>query len=130
MKARTPAMNIGSEYIGTSTSRALSLHTQRGSNAHTANLILFTLSLKLKLCRVNVTISSMIFKVQGDSKETSYSKKIKVQFRTGVGKLFTRRARFGKTVEAAGRTLIGKQGADLFLSPFFFFLEITVHVRI
>ena len=57
----------------------------------------------------------MIFKVQGDSKETSYSKKIKVQFRTRVGKLFTRRARFGKTVEAAGRTLIGKQGADLFL---------------
>ena len=36
----------------------------------------------------------------------------------GVGKLFTRRARFGKTVEAAGRTLIGKQGEDLF---FFFF---------
>ena len=34
--------------------------------------------------------------------------------RTGVGKLFTRRARFAKTVEAAGRTLIGKQGEDLF----------------
>ena len=33
-------------------------------------------------------------------------------------KLFTRRAKFGKTVEAAGRTLIGKQGEDLF--PFFF----------
>ena len=31
----------------------------------------------------------------------------------GVGKLFTRRARFGKTVEPAGRTLIGKQGEDL-----------------
>ena len=38
--------------------------------------------------------------------------------RTGVGKLFTRRARFGKTVDTAGRTLIGKQGEDLF----FFFL--------
>ena len=38
---------------------------------------------------------------------------------TGVGKLFKRRARFGKTVEAAGRTLIGKQGEDL--SLFFFF---------
>ena len=36
--------------------------------------------------------------------------------------LFTRRARFGKTVEAAGRTLIGKQGEDIFL-------EITAHVR-
>ena len=45
------------------------------------------------------------------------------QCSAGVGKLFTRRARFGKTVEAAGRTLIGKQGEDLF------FLEITVHVR-
>ena len=31
-----------------------------------------------------------------------------------MGKLFTRRARFGKTVEAAGRTLIEKQGEDLF----------------
>ena len=31
-----------------------------------------------------------------------------------MGKLFTRRARFGKTVEAAGRTLIGKQGEDFF----------------
>ena len=31
-----------------------------------------------------------------------------------MGKLFTQRARFGKTVEAAGRTLIGKQGEDLF----------------
>ena len=42
----------------------------------------------------------------------------------GVGKLFPRRARFGKTVEAAGRTaLIRKQGEE----PFFF--EITVHVR-
>ena len=30
-----------------------------------------------------------------------------------VGKLFTRRARFEKIVEAAGRTLIGKQGKDL-----------------
>ena len=29
-----------------------------------------------------------------------------------MGKLFTRRARFEKTVEAAGRTLIGKQGED------------------
>ena len=35
--------------------------------------------------------------------------------RPGVGKLFTRKARFGKTVEAAGSTLIGKQGEDLFL---------------
>ena len=34
--------------------------------------------------------------------------------RTGVGKLFTRRVRFGKAVEAAGRTLIEKQGEDLF----------------
>ena len=33
---------------------------------------------------------------------------------TGVGNYFTRRARFGKTVEAAGRTLIGKQDEDLF----------------
>ena len=32
----------------------------------------------------------------------------------GVGNYFTRRARFGKTVEAAGRTLIGKQGEDFF----------------
>ena len=32
----------------------------------------------------------------------------------GVSNYFTRRARFGKTVEAAGRTLIGKQGEDLF----------------
>ena len=31
-----------------------------------------------------------------------------------MGKLFTRRARFGKTVEAAGGTLIGKQGEDFF----------------
>ena len=31
-----------------------------------------------------------------------------------MGKLFTRRDRFGKTVEAAGRTLIGKQGEDFF----------------
>ena len=31
----------------------------------------------------------------------------------GVGELFTQRARFGKTVEAASRTLIGKQGEDL-----------------
>ena len=37
-----------------------------------------------------------------------------LQCKPGVGKLFTRRARFGKTVEAAGRTLIGKQGEDLF----------------
>ena len=44
------------------------------------------------------------------------------QLSSGVGNYFTRRARFGKTVEAAGRTLIGKQGED-------FFLEITVHVR-
>ena len=40
----------------------------------------------------------------------------------GNGKLFTRRARFGKTVKAAGRTLIGKQGENLFL-------KITVYVR-
>ena len=33
--------------------------------------------------------------------------------RAGVGNYFTRRARFGKTGEAAGRTLIGKQGEDL-----------------
>ena len=32
-----------------------------------------------------------------------------------MGKLFTRKARFGNTVEAAGRTLIGKQGEDLLL---------------
>ena len=31
-----------------------------------------------------------------------------------MGKLFTRRAKLGKTVEAAGRTLIGKHGKDLF----------------
>ena len=37
---------------------------------------------------------------------------------TGVGNYFTRRARFGKTVEAAGRTLIGKQGEDLFFLEF------------
>ena len=34
--------------------------------------------------------------------------------RAGVGNYFTRWARFGKTVEIAGRTLIGKQGKDLF----------------
>ena len=39
----------------------------------------------------------------------------------GVGKLFKRRARFGKTVDAAGRTLIGKQGENLFF--FFFFRD-------
>ena len=32
-----------------------------------------------------------------------------------MGKLFTRKARFGNTVEAVGRTLIGKQGEDLLL---------------
>ena len=32
----------------------------------------------------------------------------------GVGNYFTRRAKFGKTVEAAGRMLIEKQGEDLF----------------
>ena len=32
-----------------------------------------------------------------------------------MGKLFTRRARFEKTVEAAGLTLIGKQDEDRFL---------------
>ena len=42
------------------------------------------------------------------------------------GQAFTRRARFGKTVEAAGHALIGKQGEDFFI---FFFSEITVHVR-
>ena len=36
-------------------------------------------------------------------------------YNSGVDKLFTRRARFGKTAEAAGCTLIGKQGEDLFL---------------
>ena len=36
-----------------------------------------------------------------------------LRFRPGVGKLFTRRTRFEKTVEAAGRTLIGKQGEPL-----------------
>ena len=35
-------------------------------------------------------------------------------FTTEVGKLCTRRPKFGKTVEAAGRTLIGTQGEDLF----------------
>ena len=44
---------------------------------------------------------------------------------TEVGNYFTRRTRFGKTVEAAVRTLIGKQGEDLFFGV----LEITVHVR-
>ena len=44
---------------------------------------------------------------------------INVGYIAGVSKLFTRRARFGKTVEAAGRTLIGKQGEDFFI--FFFF---------
>ena len=34
--------------------------------------------------------------------------------RSGLGNYFTRRARFGKTAEAAGRTLIGKQGEDFF----------------
>ena len=34
--------------------------------------------------------------------------------RPGVDKVFARRARFGKTVEAAGRTLIGKRGEDFF----------------
>ena len=34
--------------------------------------------------------------------------------RTGMDNYFTRRARFGKTVAAAGRTLIGKKGEDLF----------------
>ena len=34
--------------------------------------------------------------------------------RAEVDKLFTRRARFGKTVEAVGRALIGKQDEDLF----------------
>ena len=43
--------------------------------------------------------------------------------RTGMGKRFTRRARFRKPVEAAGRTLMGKQGEDLFS---FFVLEIRV----
>ena len=33
-----------------------------------------------------------------------------------MGKLFTRRARFGKTVEAAGCTLIGKQVEDFFFT--------------
>ena len=31
-----------------------------------------------------------------------------------MGKLFTRRARFKETVDAAGRTLIRKQGEDFF----------------
>ena len=31
-----------------------------------------------------------------------------------MGKLFTQTAKFGKTVEAAGRTLSGKQGEDFF----------------
>ena len=52
----------------------------------------------------------MPFLFQGRKNET----------RAGMGKLFTRRARFGKTVEAAGHKLIGKQGEDLLL-------EITVH---
>ena len=38
--------------------------------------------------------------------------------RAGVGKPFTRRARFGKTVEAAGRTLIGKLGEDFFFRDY------------
>ena len=54
---------------------------------------------------------------------TSKSPTASVPSKPGVGNYFTQRARFGKIVEAAGRTLIGKQGEDLF------FLEITVHVR-
>ena len=46
---------------------------------------------------------------------------INVGYKAGVGKLFTRRARLRKTVEAAGRTLIGKQGKDLSIFFFFFF---------
>ena len=56
--------------------------------------------------------------------KSSSNRSVGVVVNAGVGKLFTRRARFGKTVEAADRTLIGKQGEDLF-----FFLKITVHVR-
>ena len=41
----------------------------------------------------------------------------------GVGMLFTQRPKCGKTVEAAGRTMIGKQGED------FRGGEITVYVR-
>ena len=36
----------------------------------------------------------------------------------GVGKLFTQRAIFGKTNEAAGRTLIGKLGEIFFLGDY------------
>ena len=43
------------------------------------------------------------------------AKKRLVDSTSGVGNYFARRARFGKTVEAAARTLIGKQGVDLFL---------------
>ena len=35
-------------------------------------------------------------------------------YNSGVGKFFTPRARFGKTVEVAGHTLMGKQGEDFF----------------
>ena len=47
----------------------------------------------------------------------------KTHYITGVGRLFTRRAKFRKTVEAVGRTLIGKQGEDLFFFFFFFFWD-------
>ena len=39
---------------------------------------------------------------------------VSLLFIPGVSKLFTRRARFGETVEAAGRMLIEKQGEELF----------------
>ena len=40
-----------------------------------------------------------------------------------VGKLVAQRARFGKTVEAAGRTLIEKRGEHLFMFFSFFFRD-------
>ena len=56
--------------------------------------------------------------------QTVFLQRFKKLFKAGVGYYFTQRARFGKTVEAAGRTLIAKQGEDLLI------LEIiTVHVR-
>ena len=48
------------------------------------------------------------------SAHAAAAKKRLVDSTSGVGNYFARRARFGKTVEDAGRTLIGKQGEDLF----------------
>ena len=52
--------------------------------------------------------------LSGPRIELTTSRSLGSLVRAGVGKLFTRRARFGKAVETAGNTLIGKQGKDLF----------------